>query len=305
MKDHKLKHLQHTCRRTIAMLWLLLISTTAASAITPETIRWGNNQPTDSALIEQILINAEKEMPSGSAQQYVPMMATLFLDTPYTAGTLEHDGAEQLSIDLQHLDCTTFVETVAALSITAARHQKTAYDFANNLERIRYRNGRIDGYASRLHYISDWILDNHARGILTEVTTNFPDTRHEVRTLDFISTHRSLYPAIASDDRTYQEIRTAEEAYRSHRYPYISKNKLLSDRNTLRLLKEGDIVAITTSTKGLDVSHIGIITLVNGVPHLLHASSKAAKVTVSDIPIGEYLRRNRSATGLRVIRLND
>ena len=31
-------------------------------------------------------------------------------------------------------------------------------DYKAELEKIRYRDGVIDGYASRLHYFCDWIL---------------------------------------------------------------------------------------------------------------------------------------------------
>lgn len=69
-------------------------------------------------------------------------------------------------------------------------------------------------------------------------------------------------------------------------------------------LRSGDIAFITTSIAGLDAIHAGIIIMDSkGVPHLLHASSKAGKVIVDPIPLPTYLSRNKSATGLRVLRL--
>ena len=62
------------------------------------------------------------------------------------------------------------------------------------------------------------------------------------------------------------------------------------------------MVALTTNAQGLDVTHLGIIKLVNGVPHLMHASSKQKKVIIDDLPLADYLRRNRTQ-GIRVIRL--
>ena len=41
-----------------------------------------------------------------------------FIGTPYKAQTLEINSTEQLVVNLQAMDCTTFVETVAALTLT-------------------------------------------------------------------------------------------------------------------------------------------------------------------------------------------
>lgn len=68
------------------------------------------------------------------------------------------------------------------------------------------------------------------------------------------------------------------------------------------MLKEGDIVALTTNTPGLDVTHMGIIKMVNGVPHLMHASSKQKKVIIDPLTLADYMRRNRTQ-GIRVLRL--
>ena len=42
--------------------------------------------------------------------------------------------------------------------------------FADNLQKIRYRDGVIDGYTSRLHYTSDWIENGVRQGFLEDVT---------------------------------------------------------------------------------------------------------------------------------------
>src|SRR5512142_59189 len=43
-------------------------------------------------------------------------IGTSFIGTPYVAHTLEVPGPEHLVVNLQGLDCTTFVENVLALS---------------------------------------------------------------------------------------------------------------------------------------------------------------------------------------------
>ena len=61
-------------------------------------------------------------------------------------------------------------------------------------------------------------------------------------------------------------------------------------------------MALTTNIKDLDVTHVGIIKMVDGVPHLMHASSKQGKVIVDDLSLSDYLKRNRTQ-GIRVFRL--
>ncbi len=168
---------------------------------------------------------------------------------------------------------------------------------------MRYRGGKLNGYASRLHYVSDWIIDNAHRGIIKEVTSNFPGVQYAIKTIDFMSAHRDQYPALA-DSAEYERMRSAEIGYRNHRFPYIKSSKC-SSKDVIKAMRDGDIVAITTKTPGLDVQHLGIIVMKDGIPHLMHASSVKKSVVIDSEPLSEYMRKNRSASGIRVIRLVD
>lgn len=223
-----------------------------------------------------------------------------FIGTPYVAGTLE-GSPEALTVNLDGMDCTTFVETVAAMALTVSERRNSWQDFLYNLEQLRYRQGRIDGYGSRLHYISDWVVDNTHRGLLREVTDRMPGVAYQVKTLDYMSTHRDAYPAM-SDDAVYEKIKGSEVGYRSHRFPYIKSADLMS-KKAASWLKSGDIIAFTTKTPGLDVSHVGIVVVKDGIPHILHASSKSGMVVLDPIPLAEYMRKNRNLTGARFIRI--
>jgi hypothetical protein len=67
-------------------------------------------------------------------------------------------------------------------------------------------------------------------------------------------------------------------------------------------LMDGDIVGITTSIDGLAIQHVGILVRVNDRIHLMHASSSAEKVVLSDIPLEDYLLNSKSATGIMLAR---
>jgi hypothetical protein len=67
-------------------------------------------------------------------------------------------------------------------------------------------------------------------------------------------------------------------------------------------LMDGDIVGITTEIDGIAIQHVGILIRQEGRIHLMHASSKAEKVEVSDITLEEYLLNNNTASGIMVAR---
>lgn len=261
-------------------------------------VRW-NNEECDTTKINALLSDVASRGQLTSNETVVAF-AQLLEGTPYAAGTLE-GSPETLTVNMEGMDCTTFVETVAALALTIQEKRNAWQDFVYNLEQLRYRQGQVDGYASRLHYISDWIVDNTHRGNLSEATDRIPGSTYQVKTLDYMSRHRSAYPAMA-DDAIYEKIKNCEVGFRSHRFPML-KTGLLQTKKAVSLIKDGDILAFTTKTEGLDVSHIGIATIKDGNVHLIHASSTAGKVISDPLPLADYLRKNHTITGARVIRL--
>ena len=260
-----------------------------------------HNESTDTIKINEILSKANASVANASPEAKVAFIGELFIDTPYKSGTLE-STPEVLTVNIDEVDCTTYVDYVLAMAYTIGEGRTSWRDFIYNLQRMRYRKGEINGYASRLHYISDWIVDNVYRGNIKEVTTIFPAYEYQEKTLDFISSNRDSYPAL-KDSTEYENMRNAEIGYRRHRYPYV-KSSRLTNKETCKSLKTGDVVCITTNKPGLDVQHMGIIVKQDGVPHLMHASSAAGKVILDTVPLAEYLKKNRSANGIRVVRLN-
>lgn len=260
--------------------------------------RW-HNEGTDTAKINSLLADAVKIT---SPNERVAAIAKSFIGLPYVAGTLESNDGEQLTVNLDEIDCTTLIDNIVALAVTAGERRTSWRDFVYNLQRLRYRGGNVNGYASRLHYISDWIVDNIHRGNFSEVTGDCPLASYEVKTIDFMTANRNLYPALA-DSATYAKMKEAEIGYRSHRYPIIKTPRVGKAAKTC--LKTGDIIAICTGKKGLDVSHMGVLFIDDkGVPYLLHASTKAGKVIMDTTPLERYLTQQRHS-GIRVIRLKE
>lgn len=282
----------------ILYILLLIILPSNALAADPREVRW-HNEAADTTTITRILVKAT-DLCASNPNQLVEFIGREFIGTPYKSGTLE-GSPEALTVNLEEMDCTTFMETVVALALTVENHRCSWIDFLDMLETIRYRNGYADGYASRLHYISDWVITNTHRGYIKDVTDRIPQSDVQIKTLDFMSRNRSKYPAL-SDSATFEGIKNMEVGYRSHRFPYI-KSARLSSKPIINALKGGDIVALTTKTNGLDVSHVGILVIEKDGPHLLHASSKEGKVVIDKLPLTEYMRKAHQLTGIRVLRL--
>lgn len=291
---------KHSTIKNILLFGIMSLTAQCANAILPSEVRW-HNEANDTTAITNILIEAS-ELEAKSPNDVVAFIGKKFIGTPYVPGTLE-GTPEMLTINVDELDCTTYIDVVAAMAVTIEERRNSWQDFLHNLERMRYRQGYVDGYASRLHYISDWIVTNSHNGLLKDVTDRLPHSAYQVKTLDYMSRHRESYPAL-KDSAEYERIKNMEVGYRSHRYPYL-KSTTLMGKNGDKALKDGDIVALTTKTDGLDVSHMAIIVIEKDGAHLMHASSKEGKVVIDKLPLGEYLRKNRNISGLRVIRIQE
>jgi len=221
-----------------------------------------------------------------------------FLGTPYVAKTLEIGETETLVVNLEGLDCTTYLENVLAFSRQLRKGEDDFDGFTKSLEHIRYKHGSIDGYASRLHYFSEWIANNEKKGLVKNITNDIGGSESRKR-IDFMSTHRELYPFLA-DDTNFEKIKASEQYLNKQPLCILAQEEIAANEH---LLKTGDIIALTTSINGLDITHTGIATREkDGRIHLLHASTGSNKVEVSTLPLPDYLKKIKKNTGIMVAR---
>lgn len=223
-----------------------------------------------------------------------------FIDSPYKGGTLEINKNEQLVINLREFDCTTFIENTIALYRTLNSENIDFNTFQNEITRVRYRDGIIDGYASRLHYVTDWIFDNVKKGIITDKTKEIGGVSFPVN-LNFMSAHPQSYPSLTSSDENLELIRKTESEINNRKdtYYYIPKDKI---SNVAKKIKTGDILFFTTSIKGLDASHVGIAYWKDDVLTFIHASSIRKKVVIQPGSLTDYCRNIKSNTGIIVVK---
>jgi hypothetical protein len=232
--------------------------------------------------------------------ELIILVASHFLNTPYVASTLEVQGEEQLVVNLREMDCTTFVEYVLALSLTIKNKEMQFANFVQNLTNIRYRDGQLQGYPSRLHYFSEWIFNNVQKGIIEIPAENLRTTQFDA-SVNFMSENPSYYRQL-QNPAYLDSIKAIENRVSSIQLNYIPKDKINSIENNIL---NGDIIAFTTSIAGLDVSHTGFAIHHNGRLHLIHASTRSNKVEISPVPLHDYLNPMNKATGILVARVID
>ena len=227
--------------------------------------------------------------------------AKKMLGVPYVAGTLDGNEEEQLVVHVDQLDCTTFVETVLALCIADKRGERSFDGFKKALIDVRYRNGILDGYASRLHYFSDWIRNNEQMGFVKECTSETACSQSKELWLDFMTTHVDSYLPMKKNPALVEVMAAQEKNWQGTVVSYIPKEKLNLSPEELKI-KDGDILAMVTNIKGLDIVHVGFAFWKDNQLHLLHASSVAKKVIEDPQTQYESSKKTKAHIGVRAIR---
>lgn len=224
-----------------------------------------------------------------------------FLQTPYVSHTLDKDTCEQLVVNLHQLDCSTFVENVVALCLAINADNLNVSNFTKQLQKIRYRNGKLTDYSSRLHYFSDWIFDNQQKGIIKDLSKDIGGVIYKNK-VDFMGKHPQSYLSLKHNKAMVNKIKKSEQQINSRKQYYIPQANIKSCASKI---KSGDIIGITTNIKGLDISHVGFAVRINGEIFLMNASTKVHKVVIYETPLWEMIQKNRLQTGIVVARINE
>ena len=223
-----------------------------------------------------------------------------FLGTPYQAHTLEVGNTERLTVHLSGLDCYTFYESTLALARCVKLNELSFKDYLKQIETIRYRGGKLNGYLSRLHYALDWLYDNQKRGIVKDITKEIGGVPYKKK-IDFMSAHFKLYKRLKEHPELVPKLKKIEEEINRRHYYYIPQNKIARVEYKI---KSGDILLLTTGIKGLGVGHTGIAIRLreDGRIHFMHAPIAGKKVQITAVPLADYVRSVKKHTGIIVVR---
>jgi hypothetical protein len=247
---------------------------------------------------------ATAEVPLGRSATRVGELA---VGTPYEAYTLEAyiragespSRTEPLTLSLTRFDCVSLVEACLAVSRVAEDDQPPSWEaFGREMERMRYRGGQRGGYASRLHYFSEWISDAAGRGLIRDVGADLGGVEDR-RPLRFMTENRGSYPAL-SDDQVLQQIGEMERSL-DDRPRYVIPTARIPEVSGR--IESGDVLAFATAIPGLDVSHAAFAYRDRGgVLRVLHAPLSGGVVEVTRSTLQEYVAAIRQSTGILLAR---
>ncbi len=297
-----------------------ILSIILATLLFP-TIMWGQGKAVtyskkDSAQVVELL---KKGMAQPKETILTLFYANQLKDIPYVSATLEVNPEEHLAINLTQLDCATLVDNALALSLTTCRSKSTKFsDFCYWLKRIRYRNGELNGYASRNHYFTQWVNSNEKMGIVAEVTgekaNNYsPFIASKKLDLHYMTMHPNSYPLLKKEKANGTSSKAQSQSSLIKQYEkeasgkvsrYIPRSMLNKGKDVLSCVHDGDILALVTKKDGLDVSHLGLAVWgKDGKLHLLNASSIHHKVVLEPMTLYQYMGKHPSQLGIRVVRM--
>jgi hypothetical protein len=255
-----------------------------------QKVRWGVGEGLDT-------------LPEGEA---IARLGVTFVGTTYRPATLEVEGPERLVINLRELDCVTFVENVLALvrfikldgTSPLATPDEARRRYEGYLRSLRYRGGSIDGYPSRLHYFSDWLAENERKGRLRLVTRELGG-REDREPLTFMSAHPGSYRQMA-DSGVAAAVQAVEQRLNAGPARWVLPEESIA--GAAAQIRNGDVIAATSTLSGLDIAHTGFALWQNGELYLLHAPLVGRAVEISSQPLALRIRTIGSQDGIMVAR---
>jgi hypothetical protein len=231
----------------------------------------------------------------------------LAIGTPYEPYTLEAyikaggdpKGLEPLTLSLTRFDCVTLVESCLAVARASDDGKRPTWEkFSREVERMRYRGGKRAGYASRLHYFSEWISDGEKRGLVKNLGQELDGTI-DTRPLRFMTEHRSSYPALA-DDAVFAKIGEMEKSLDGNARWVIPTEKIAQVQDSIQT---GDVLAFATAIPGIDVTHAAFAYRgPDNVLRVLHAPLSGGAVEITRTTLPEYVARIKRSTGILIAR---
>ena len=184
--------------------------------------------------------------------------------------------------------CSCFALTV--------KSDKPSYELlCDNIRNMRYRGGKVEDYASRIHYTSEWILQNTANGVLREYTQELGEQYEQQ--FFFMTAHRDRYKQLA-DSTQFLKIQAVEQYLNKQTPYYFISQERLRKPEIISQIHSGDIVCFVSKPgNGIDIAHVAIAFEVEGEMHFIHASYGAKQVIIEPKTLADY-----ATNGIRVCR---
>jgi hypothetical protein len=224
---------------------------------------------------------------------------------PYGAMPYEKIGgyrAGMTLVNVETMDCVTFLENFIAAALTYKKlnndyrvytNEQKFQMFMNHLDGIRYYNGANCTWNDRIYYFT------HALDVMEKEKKLLKSVGAMAgvpfkKKINYVSTNIRKFSGITD----WKRIHLMEKRLSEAKLFYFPLDKLEDYR---QVAYNGDLVALATDVKGLDVSHCGFIHVQEGDLYFSHASS-VAKQVVHKEDFRNYLSKRTSITGIFVYR---
>ena len=204
------------------------------------------------------------------------------------AGAVDNDSIGTLVVRLDSLSRRELVYMAIAAAKTSQLTAPSLRDFEKNLEDISRKKGVDEGFVSQYLYAADWVGDNVYRDNIKEMTEYVENGNYRTKTLDYVSRHPDQFPAMANPE-VADKIKTMEFGFRSHRIPHLKKHAI-GNKNVKELLQNGDIIIMNPNDSDSDVFDIGIVTIENNEPVLIHIPHGESLVSIDQFPLSRRFK---------------
>ncbi len=222
--------------------------------------------------------------------------------TPYVGFTLElSKDSESCVVNLKGLDCVTFFEDSLCMARMLKHGKSSPEDLLAEVRYTRYRGGKMGDFTTRLHYTTDWFVDNQAKGVIKILTPDLPGAEPFTQKVGIMSRHPENYRQLAAHPDLVKDIRSTEDTINARSLKYLPMSKLKAAEP---LLQTGDIVGVCTTADGIDIAHTGLcIKDEQGIVHFMDASSAKSRMQVTLEPeISTCLNWSPKLTGVMFAR---
>ena len=221
---------------------------------------------------------------------------------PYKGFTLElSKDLEYCVVNLKGLDCVTFFEDVLGIARMLKKGHTNPDDLIDEVRFTRYRGGRMSSFPSRLHYTTDWFVDNEEKGVVKILTSSLPGAEPFTQKVGIMTQHPEMYRQLATHPQYVGEMKLIEDKINERTLKYLPMDKL---EEAEPLLQTGDIIGVCTTEEGIDIAHTGLVIKdESGVVHFMDASSARSRMQVTIEPeISKCLNWSSKLTGIMVAR---
>jgi len=235
-----------------------------------------------------------RKLPIG---EVIGKMAMELKGTPYVGFTLEvSKDVECCVVNLKGLDCVTFFEDCLCTARIIKKGKSSPEDLVSEVQLTRYRGGRMGDFTTRLHYTTDWFVDNEQKGVVKILAPELPGAAPFTQKVGIMTKHPENYRQLAAHPELLDKIRQSEEKINARSLKYVPMDKLALAEP---FLQTGDIVGVCTTAEGIDIAHTGLcIKDDQGIVHFMDASSARSRMKVTLEPeISKCLNWSPKLTG--------